>query len=33
MLKLHLAPGRYLLFCNMEGHYMGGMHTELVVSS
>lgn len=30
-LKLHLAPGRYLLFCNMEGHYMGGMHTELVV--
>jgi uncharacterized cupredoxin-like copper-binding protein len=32
-LKLHLAPGRYLLFCNMEGHYMGGMHTELVVSS
>jgi uncharacterized cupredoxin-like copper-binding protein len=32
-LKLHLAPGRYLLFCNMEGHFMGGMHTELVVSS
>jgi hypothetical protein len=30
-LKLHLAPGRYLLFCNMEGHFMGGMHTELVV--
>jgi len=30
-LRLHLAPGRYLLFCNMEGHYMGGMHTELVV--
>jgi uncharacterized cupredoxin-like copper-binding protein len=30
-LKLHLAPGRYVLFCNMEGHYMSGMHTELVV--
>ena len=30
-LKLHLAPGRYILFCNMEGHYMAGMHTELVV--
>ena len=31
-LKLHLPPGRYLLFCNMEGHFMGGMHTELVVT-
>ncbi len=30
-LRLHLAPGRYLLFCNMEGHYMGGMRTGLVV--
>jgi hypothetical protein len=30
-LSLHLAPGRYVLFCNMEGHYMGGMHTVLVV--
>jgi uncharacterized cupredoxin-like copper-binding protein len=30
-LRLHLAPGRYVLFCNMEGHYMAGMHTELVV--
>jgi uncharacterized cupredoxin-like copper-binding protein len=30
-LRLHLAPGRYVLFCNMEGHYMGGMHTVLVV--
>lgn len=30
-LRLHLTPGRYVLFCNMEGHYMGGMHTELVV--
>ncbi len=30
-LRLHLASGRYVLFCNMEGHYMGGMRTELVV--
>ena len=29
--KIHLAPGRYELFCNMSGHYLGGMHTELVV--
>jgi uncharacterized cupredoxin-like copper-binding protein len=31
-LKVHLAPGRYELFCNMAGHYLGGMHAELVVS-
>jgi uncharacterized cupredoxin-like copper-binding protein len=30
-LRLHLAPGRYQLFCNMSGHYLGGMHTKLVV--
>jgi hypothetical protein len=30
-LRLHLAPGRYELFCNMSGHYLGGMRTELVV--
>ena len=30
-LRLHLPPGRYVLFCNMAGHYMGGMHTELEV--
>jgi uncharacterized cupredoxin-like copper-binding protein len=29
---LHLAPGRYELFCNMAGHFMAGMHAELVVS-
>ncbi|HST25875.1 MAG TPA: hypothetical protein VLJ76_07775 [Gaiellaceae bacterium] len=28
---VHLAPGRYVLFCNMAGHYLGGMHTTLVV--
>jgi uncharacterized cupredoxin-like copper-binding protein len=30
-LRVHLAPGRYVLFCNMAGHYLGGMHVELVV--
>ena len=32
-LQLHLMPGRYVMFCNMEGHYMAGMHHELVVTS
>ena len=30
-LRLHLYPGRYVLFCNMSGHYKGGMHTEVLV--
>jgi uncharacterized cupredoxin-like copper-binding protein len=30
-LRLHLEPGRYELLCNMTGHYMGGMHSILVV--
>jgi uncharacterized cupredoxin-like copper-binding protein len=30
-LRVRLAPGRYLLFCNMAGHYMSGMRTTLVV--
>jgi uncharacterized cupredoxin-like copper-binding protein len=30
-LDVHLAPGRYVLFCNMSGHYLGGMRTVLVV--
>jgi uncharacterized cupredoxin-like copper-binding protein len=29
-LKLHLARGRYLLLCNMSGHYLGGMYTTVV---
>ena len=29
--RLHLAPGRYELFCNMAGHFMAGMNAELVV--
>jgi uncharacterized cupredoxin-like copper-binding protein len=31
-LHVHLAPGRYVLFCNMAGHYLGGMHSDLVVT-
>jgi hypothetical protein len=27
----HLAPGRYMLYCSMPGHYARGMHTTLVV--
>jgi uncharacterized cupredoxin-like copper-binding protein len=30
-LRLHLVPGTYELFCNMSGHYLGGMHAKLVV--
>ena len=30
-LRVSLTPGRYVLFCNMSGHFLGGMHTELVV--
>jgi uncharacterized cupredoxin-like copper-binding protein len=30
-LRVHLDPGRYVLFCNMAGHFLGGMHRQLVV--
>jgi uncharacterized cupredoxin-like copper-binding protein len=30
-LSVRLAPGHYLLFCNMEGHFMAGMSAQLVV--
>jgi uncharacterized cupredoxin-like copper-binding protein len=30
-LRVRFTPGRYVIFCNMAGHYLGGMHTELVV--
>ncbi len=30
-LRLHLPPGRYVLLCNMSGHFLAGMHAELVV--
>jgi uncharacterized cupredoxin-like copper-binding protein len=32
MLRLKLRPGRYELFCNMAGHYLGGMRARLVVT-
>ena len=30
-LVLGLAPGNYVLYCNLEGHYLGGMHASLAV--
>src|SRR5205823_5382321 len=30
-IRVRLVPGRYVLFCNMSGHFMGGMHADLVV--
>ena len=26
-----LSPGRYVMFCNMAGHFMGGMYADLDV--
>ncbi|MGN6379312.1 MAG: hypothetical protein ACTHNU_10210 [Gaiellales bacterium] len=31
VLRLHLRPGKYVVFCNMLGHYEGGMHAALTV--
>jgi uncharacterized cupredoxin-like copper-binding protein len=31
-LALHLSPGNYVFFCNLEGHYLGGMHGGLEVT-
>jgi uncharacterized cupredoxin-like copper-binding protein len=28
-LHVHLKPGKYQMFCNMSGHYMGGMSTTV----
>ena len=28
---VHLDPGRYVFFCNMSGHFLGGMHTVVTV--
>jgi hypothetical protein len=28
---VRLAPGRYILFCDMAGHYLAGMHTTVIV--
>ena len=30
-LTLRLRPGHYVLYCNLEGHYLGGMHVSLTV--
>jgi uncharacterized cupredoxin-like copper-binding protein len=30
-LDLRLAPGHYVLYCNFEGHYLGGMYAALTV--
>jgi uncharacterized cupredoxin-like copper-binding protein len=30
-LTVDLKPGTYVMFCNMSGHYMGGMHHRFVV--
>jgi uncharacterized cupredoxin-like copper-binding protein len=30
-LTVQLKPGHYVFFCNMEGHFMAGMHAEVEV--
>ena len=30
-LDLRLTPGQYVMYCNLEGHYLGGMHAALIV--
>jgi uncharacterized cupredoxin-like copper-binding protein len=30
-LVLDLTPGHYVLYCNFEGHYLGGMYEALTV--
>jgi uncharacterized cupredoxin-like copper-binding protein len=32
-LALTLSPGHYVLFCNLEGHYLAGMHAAIEVSA
>jgi hypothetical protein len=29
--RVKLPPGQYILFCNMAGHYLAGMHARLTV--
>ena len=33
ILSLSLTPGRYVLFCNLEGHYLAGMRASLEVTA
>jgi uncharacterized cupredoxin-like copper-binding protein len=30
-LRVSLRPGKYVFFCNMFGHYLGGMDRDVVV--
>jgi uncharacterized cupredoxin-like copper-binding protein len=30
-LDLRLTPGHYVMYCNLEGHYLGGMYAALTV--
>ena len=30
-LDVNLAPGHYVMYCNLEGHYLGGMYAALTV--
>lgn len=30
-LEVDLRPGRYVMFCNMNGHFLGGMHRDFRV--
>ena len=30
-LDLRMAPGHYVLYCNLQGHYLGGMYAALTV--
>jgi uncharacterized cupredoxin-like copper-binding protein len=30
-LRVEMKPGHYVLFCNMSGHFMGGMRSDVVV--
>ncbi|HTD51199.1 MAG TPA: cupredoxin domain-containing protein [Acidimicrobiia bacterium] len=32
-LSVRLQPGTYVIFCNFEGHYLGGMHLGLNVTA
>lgn len=30
-LTLDLAPGTYVVYCNLEGHYLSGIHAQIIV--